>query len=195
MAHTDDSVRHALVALGMAHRVFLDRIDVQSLHGLVLQQYNAAIRHLTNASQVDAADMQQTLICCLIFFCLESVMGHYAESVQHLRAGAKLLNSHCQRAKLEKSAKSDETLSQLADMFAELGVDAGFFLDENLVPDLGYESLPSANDSVLGTPFANLAEARRAVSAIVIDFNRTVDFCRKDWYAPEMCVMVRIPRP
>ena len=189
MAHTDDSVRHALVALGMAHRVFLDRLDVESLYGLVLQQYNAAIRHLTYAAQVDADDIKQTLICCLIFFCIESVIGNYAESIQHLRAGARLLNSHCEREKLMGSDNIDQAIGRLADTFAELGVDAGFFLDENLVPKLGYNSIPTAQDSTLDTPFKDLADARRSVSAIVIDFNRTVDFCRKDWFAPQMLLM------
>ena len=191
-AHSDSSVKHALVALGMAHRTFIASSKDDSLHELMLQQYNAAIRHLTDSSKGNGADTTETLICCLIFFCLETILGHYAQSLQHLRSGSKLLFSHMEHKRCSKAENSkllEDTITQIADVFAVLGVDAGFFMDENLTPGLKYNTLPDMNDEILGTPFKDLVDARKHVNAIVVDFNHTVEIHRHDWYAPEMCVL------
>lgn len=196
-AHSDTSVKHAVVALGMAHRVFMECSGTESLHGLMLQQYNAAIRHLMDSSSGDTAGTRQTLICCLIFFCLETVMGHYTQSLQHLRAGSRVLDSHLQQASLEGkycakrrvAKQGDDMITDIADVFAVLGVDTGHFMDENLTPGLVYHTLPDMDDDMLGVPFADLVDARRHVNAIVVDFNRTVEFHRHDWFSPDMCTL------
>ena len=170
----------------------MQRPGVEGLDGLALQQYNAAIKHLMEPCKDDAAVTQQTLICCLIFFCLETVMGHYARSLQHLRAGSKVLSSHFQRnssAGHTKSKHSEEIIRRIADVFAVLGVDAGFFMDENLTPGLLHHSLPSINDDVLGTPFVDLVDTRRHLDAVIVEFNQSVELHRQDWYAPEMCLL------
>jgi hypothetical protein len=120
------------------------------------------------------------------------MMGHYAQSLQHLRAGAKVVGAQFQRANGASHAmskQSEDTIRQIADVFAVLGVDAGFFMDENLTPGLIPFSLPSINDDALETPFANLVDARRHLDAIVVDFNHSVDMHRQDWYAPQMYVL------
>jgi hypothetical protein len=191
-AHGDSSVKHALVALGMAHRTFIGSAEGDSLHELMLQQYNAAIRHLTDSSKGAGADTRETLICCLIFFCLETILGHYAQSLQHLRSGSRLLFTHLESTRCssgENSKLLEDSIAQIADVFAVLGVDAGFFMDENLTPGLRYGTLPDMNDELLGMPFKDLVDARKHVNAIVVDFNHTVEMHRHDWYAPEMCVL------
>ena len=174
----------------MAHRAFIDRPGIENLDGLVLQQYNAAIRHLTKPSAFEAYSTEQIVLCCLIFYCLDSVMGRYAQSLQHLRAGSKLLGSLLRRRVGEKPAQlddiGDETLQRITDMFATIGVDAGFFLDENLIADLDYSVLSTDNDAKLGKPFSNLVDARRQLNSILVDSNNTFEQFRDDWYAPQM---------
>ena len=90
-AQGSESVRHALVALGAAHWLFLTRhspaspaVDEGYIRNLILDQYNKSIHHLTSAMRgTNSTDTEVTLICCLVFYCLENILGHYTESLRH----------------------------------------------------------------------------------------------------------------
>lgn len=105
--HNAEGVRHALIALGAAHRSFLGgtrQPDAMSHNNnsknnndderFILLHYNLAIRHIQPLmSNPTAANLHATLICCLLFICFENIRGRYAESVRHLQSGARLLSS------------------------------------------------------------------------------------------------------
>lgn len=182
-AQTSEAVRHALVALGAAHWLFLSRTpsgsptqpETTSLENLILQQYNLAIQDLTaRMGESGTTDLHLTLACCLIFFSLESMMGRYAESLQHLRAGSRLLaspNGGGSRESTPSSFESDDAICEMAQTFSTLGLNASMFLDEPIVDDLTLYTrqtriAPSADDT-----FATLADARRQMSSIEVELN------------------------
>ena len=192
-AHSDESVKHALVALGTAHRLFMSRTADPQLEALILQQYNLAIRHL--ASRLDGAvsnDLQLTLICCLVFFCLESVRGNYIESMQHLRAGSRLLSTHLASTSGESMRQNDRNLDellQIADIFSTLGVDASFFMEEHVVSPLHLDSSLAAMEVDTSKPFKDLGEARKDLSIITVNFLAGVERNPDNWYSPEMLTL------
>lgn len=198
-AHSSEAVRHALVALGAAHWIFLTRpsspsmaLETHKLENLVLAQYNQAIQHLTSQmSESKTTDFHLTLVCCLIFFSLENLMGRYAESLQHLRAGSRLLaspngnpTSRENSPNSPVSFTSDDAICEMAEMFSTLGVHASLFLDEPVVDDLSfyYRVKTGLDDS--NRPFSDLAEARSHLCAIEVDFNTNLERSQDDWDSP-----------
>lgn len=197
-AQTSEAVRHALVALGAAHWLFLTRIpnasptpEAQQLEHLILQQYNMAIQDLTaRMGESATTDLHLTLACCLIFFCIESMMGRYTESIQHLRAGSRLLASpngaSPSRESTPTSFSSDDAICEMAQTFSTLGIHAALFLDEPVVDDLSLYSRFNGASELLEGPFESLADARRQISAIEVDFNHSLEGAGGNVDAPQM---------
>lgn len=199
-AHSSEAVRHALVALGAAHWLFLTRpsspsmVEVNKLENLVLAQYNQAIQHLTSQMyESKTTDFHLTLVCCLIFFSIENLMGRYAESLRHLRAGSRLLASPNGYSSSGESLPnsptsfaSDDAICEMAEVFSTLGVHASLFLDEAVVDDLSfyYKVKPGFDRS--NGPFEDLAEARSHLSAIEVDFNMNLERGEDDLESPAL---------
>ena len=100
LSHSFEAVRHAVCALGGAHRVFKLRRSVESklaldqLERASIQQYNRAIASIKSVmASATERDMEVILTCCVIFIGLENLHGHYAESLRHMKAGTSLLVS------------------------------------------------------------------------------------------------------
>lgn len=191
-AHTNEAVRHALVALGAAHWLFLTRpagsspasTEVASVQNVVLEHYNRAIQHLTSYMHgSDPLDFRLTLICCLVFFSLENAMGRYAESLQHLRAGSKLLasptSSPASSGYSEPSSRDDDVVSEIAEIFSRLGVDASMFMNAQVVPDANSYSSPVMPQILVNAPFESLQTARRQLHALEIKFSHVLESCQE----------------
>ena len=196
-AHSSEAVRHALVALGAAHWLFLTGSSSPStspettkLHHLVLAQYNQAIQHLTSQMhESKTTDFHLTLVCCLVFYSLENLMGRYAESLQHLRSGSRLLacpNGYpASREHSPGPFASEDAICEMAEMFSILGVQASLFLDEPVVDDLSfYYRLKTGHDEETDRPFADLSEARSHLCAIEVDFNTKLERSKDDLDSP-----------
>lgn len=93
LSHSAEAVRHAICALGGAHRMFkLQYGDSgaawHKVQQVSLQQYNLAIRSVKKLMDTATErDIEIVLTCCVVFISLENLYGHYAESLRHMRAG------------------------------------------------------------------------------------------------------------
>ncbi|RHZ64922.1 uncharacterized protein CDV56_106904 [Aspergillus thermomutatus] len=102
-AYHDATVRVAAIALGSLHRIFVGDGDGSAvaqprLTQYALQQYNAAIHLALN--QIPVTERQSSdsiLILCVLFFCFESVQGHFRNAVQHGIAGLRILKQREER--------------------------------------------------------------------------------------------------
>jgi hypothetical protein len=100
-AYHNATVRVAATALGSLHRAFVrgDGPAVQSgLTRHALQQYSSAIHLALN--QIPVTEGQSTdsiLIMCVLFFCFESLQGHFRNAVQHGIAGLRILKQREER--------------------------------------------------------------------------------------------------
>ncbi|TEA13676.1 hypothetical protein C8034_v004685 [Colletotrichum sidae] len=113
LGYYSDSVKHAVVALGVAHRGFLENPSYDtpappvpslaaeglSFDDLATKQYRRAV---SEAIQIMAeptpVNVRITLICCLVFVCYEIIRGQYDKAIQHLKAGSKVMESLHQAA-------------------------------------------------------------------------------------------------
>lgn len=176
LSHTVEPVKHALCALGGAHRRFVGGYqgEAESLASQLecasIQKYNQAILHMKPLMEDNSEmNLQTTLICCVIFICIESLHGRYTESIRHLKAGCQLLNSMRAESKFSygpsslfhpaEGEKAEYSLFDLVtEMLYRLGQNVAIYVGSDTFRDL---VLPfRAGD--MGdpqTPFSDLIEA------------------------------------
>ncbi|KAF5006434.1 hypothetical protein FDECE_7194 [Fusarium decemcellulare] len=165
LSQISEPVKHAIIAVGAAHRSFIaDRDQKSPTHQwntLAMHQYNKAIsRMIPNMSLDSTLNAQCTLVCCLLFVAFEGIMGRYTESIRHLRAGNRLLA-------LPTVEKDCEITKKITDMFFRLSVDATNFTQDATMPDLesGWSALLAIDDSP-PEPFQDLDEAAYEIRRI-----------------------------
>lgn len=165
LAHICEPIKHAIIAVGAAHRFFMAGQEtcspLQQLKSLSMQQYNKAISRIIPHMSLDSAfDIQCTLVCCLLFVAFEGINGRYAESIRHIRAGVRLLSSPA----LIDASREEKSVMKLTEMFSNLGVEASMFMEDTIIPDIRSGSI----DVLYGTdisdqPFRDLDEAAGAL--------------------------------
>ncbi|KAL1851667.1 hypothetical protein Daus18300_012476 [Diaporthe australafricana] len=184
------AVRHAATALGVAHRAFLSESfdlsapgEKQRLEILAVQQYNRAIQQLLpHASSGGPMNVRIIITCSLLFYCLENIRGCSAESLQHLRAGSQLVLSLPPRSLTETGQSGtniDDSIRELSNLFARLGVEASLYEEDEVVPDLRSYMDPISNipeDPFL--PFPDFTVARNSLADINIDLGT---YCNKSF--------------
>ncbi|KAI1073760.1 hypothetical protein F5B20DRAFT_565982 [Whalleya microplaca] len=105
---TSAAVRHAAIALGAAwegmqlrkrafrhhnyHQYYRDDYAAQ-MEAFTLQQYNRAIAHLRNKGEDEGEGgrVEVTLLCCLLFICLETSRGDSAATLSHVASGLRIV--------------------------------------------------------------------------------------------------------
>ncbi|KAH8892239.1 hypothetical protein GQ53DRAFT_864104 [Thozetella sp. PMI_491] len=180
LANAIPAVRYATTALGTAHRAFLLEPynlsatgEKQRLEFLATAQYNKTIRQLLpHVSSGGPMNIRIIVTCCLLFYCLENIRGCSNESIQHLKAGSRLLLSlpqHSITEPVSSDTGSDDAIRDISHLFARLGVEASLYSEDEVVPDLSsFRASVSPLDYPM-QPFLNLTVARNTLSDIDID--------------------------
>ncbi|KAJ3940584.1 uncharacterized protein N0V96_009589 [Colletotrichum fioriniae] len=217
LGYYSDSVKHAIIALGVAHRGFLENpyFDEQpsesalAFNDLAVRHYRKAVSETIQImADPSPVNIRITLICCLVFVCYEIVRGQYDKAIQHLRAGSKVLESlhqaaiSNQRDPLSLSAydrqladtvkKHFGQLCDITTMFTCVGMDTSMLIEDEVVPDLSYFTQPEPEDE-RNTPFENVSEARHRLHFVELTFSDAFEdswFCESDncWHSgPSAC--------
>ncbi|KAH8897192.1 hypothetical protein GQ53DRAFT_506788 [Thozetella sp. PMI_491] len=179
LSHSETSIKHALIALGAAHRAFLSPETTQ-FDAFTLQQYNLAIRHITALMKDPSiTNSSTTLVCCLLFVCLENLRGRYEEAVRHLRAGSRLLchlnedtrsDLASQPAACPRTIQNKSQIDDIALMFSRLGIDTGLLIEDQVVTHLSLYSKPAdLDDGNACIPFPDAATAMGELRQVEID--------------------------
>ncbi|KAH8586807.1 hypothetical protein B0O99DRAFT_643560 [Bisporella sp. PMI_857] len=199
LGHSVGAIKHALMALGAAHRSFLwnyspdfNPSDDRSYESIAIQQYNRAIQHVSVVmSDPSPMNIQITLVCCLIFICFENMRGQYAEALRHLRAGSRLLSfrrppttviydSATERVTSPQEVKWDggdfDQLCDIADMFSRLGLDAHIFVDDEVISmsEISFYTQPT-HTSDTSRPFTSIEAAQEQLHRIDRDFDAIME--------------------
>ncbi|RYP44715.1 hypothetical protein DL768_008846 [Monosporascus sp. mg162] len=97
LAHNDEAVKHAVVALGSAfhmHGRRLEEGDAQRLEVFVVTQYNKAIRSLQqHVASASPEGTEITLVCCLMFTFLETMRSHSDAALVHFAHGRRIIDT------------------------------------------------------------------------------------------------------
>jgi hypothetical protein len=166
LCHEEPAVRHAINAVSIAFRKLeasnLPISSVSSLNDLqVLRQCNIAMRTLSKRIAEDSESKLVPLIACLLFSCLEFMVGTVDSALIHVRSGLDILTF--------------KTSDSVTDLSLNLGLQ---YIDEYITPifvRLDLLNMMFAQDSSKLSPRArrrnqhpnNLSEARRIFFQLV----------------------------
>jgi hypothetical protein len=99
MAQTEDSVRHAVIALGYLHKIESGslkhaRLALMGGHPreTLFFHYNKAIGCLVNRMAEASYTMEIGLVTCLLFVCIEYLQGSYRDAFAHLSSGLRMIS-------------------------------------------------------------------------------------------------------
>ncbi|KAF4782296.1 C6 zinc finger protein [Colletotrichum scovillei] len=186
LGYYSDSVKHALIGLGLSHRAFLDGYSHASkvtedrdFVSLAMSYYGKALKStLADSENLSTTSIRISLVSCLVFVCFEIIEGRYDKAIQHLRGGSRILGSIREAVEslemngagalspsqlcLAKTAnKYFDQLSDIALMFSCIGVDTAYLLEAEVTPDLDFFLRSSAVlEASENDPFKTLDEAR-----------------------------------
>ena len=121
VCHADAAIWHAVVSLGAMHEGQGGSLGTgnQKIATFAIQQFNYAVRCLTQATSPRHLDKGRALTVSTIFTCMAYMQGQHEQGAMHLQAGCKLLTEFEKddtkpivksRSKLEKSQPTFETL-------------------------------------------------------------------------------------
>ncbi|KAL1607896.1 hypothetical protein SLS60_002834 [Paraconiothyrium brasiliense] len=173
MCHEDPVIRNVVVALGAAHRSYLDKLSqphpqdanapMTYFERVAVSLYNEAIRKVVNldVKTSKSGDSEaRFLICCLLFVCLEYMLGRFDEAVRHIKAGCQLLAA----SDLSTAPKDVRHLIQeTATVLVRLNVDASIPPQQYDIPNMTPHAKPLMELDGPSKPFTNLAEAKDAI--------------------------------
>ncbi|KAL4773535.1 hypothetical protein BDW60DRAFT_215895 [Aspergillus nidulans var. acristatus] len=129
-SHHQPVVRHALVALAALYRDYMqggNRIQAPASHA-AMQRIAKCHRQLRLYLRSADASADMALICSILFFAFEALLGDCNTATQHLDNGLRLLK----RRQMQTQAHigHDELLAHLVSIFSRLDIHASTFDDE-----------------------------------------------------------------
>lgn len=179
LAHQDEALRRTMAAVGAAHHFFICKgsgnMPCQAVNDLYFESftlYNQAIASLTGLSSVS---QETVLLCCLLFICYESMVGRYAESLKHLKAGLRLLASH----RFDTSCGISDLMRAVFDLFAHIGNDFSQLMENNLSPSSKAQAYLTQVSCGTEGPFHALHEAANELRQM--DLEATELMSNYDW--------------
>ncbi|KAL6169044.1 hypothetical protein ACJQWK_05404 [Exserohilum turcicum] len=174
MCHKEPAIRHAIVALGAAHYVYLQKLskttpaDVKESMShyecVATSFYNKAIGQLVSLNGIQGPalwEAQLTMMtCCLLFVCLENIFGRFEEGVRHMQAGARLFEAFDLSS---APPRMHQIMQEIATVLCRFCVDAFYLTDEYVIPNMTpyAPQLVELDDSP--RPFLSLTEAKDAM--------------------------------
>lgn len=169
------AVHHATLALSAQHKAFLTRSldsdeecspENERSSAFSWNQYSKAIKSLRcqlGHSSVNAKNVEETLIVCLLFVVFGVLQGNYREALMHLEGGLQIITDCYPSAPLTtKQFSKDFSDSSLARAFRRLDIQAASYVSSRNVK-LFSPPLSQSRQSVLASQsvleFTNLHEA------------------------------------
>lgn len=95
VARSDDSIRHALVALAAVHEDY-ERGSSTTFptNAFALRQYNRAIHgHIERVKSIDSittSAVTSYLVCCALFICIEMLQEHFTSAISLIKQAVRL---------------------------------------------------------------------------------------------------------
>ncbi|RDW71533.1 hypothetical protein BP6252_08096 [Coleophoma cylindrospora] len=163
-------VRHAVVALAAVHQElrfkYLSDLSIADIRSFALRQQAAAINKLQAFMASSSEQFDVPLITCILFVCLESLMGNLSAALMHLKAGFRIIKELQSRPATNLNASGDWA-GDFAPLLLGLGVQAATFINPKKRPDriALWKTMQCAGNLSLG-PFQSFDEARHTLDTL-----------------------------
>lgn len=189
LAHSVEPIKYAICALGGVHKSFKSQaigssagaLVIRDLERVSIEQYNQAIHHIKAYSQLSNLNTEAILTCCIIFICIETLLGRYVEALRHLQSGCALLTSlqelsYDDTGLTPRQDRQEKTrfLDNIVTMFSKLGQDITSYVGFNVIPQL-YDYINTgleAPDPII--PFKSAAAAAKSLFHIDVEWTSRV---------------------
>lgn len=153
MSTSVPSIRHALLAVSSCHAAFTLQSSTHphafQYQDYVVKQYNLAIKALRLDIGRRDTSVQVPLICCLLFICIECLMGNTALILTHLKNGQKILGS----SHFDQSSTTLISVKHRLDIiFGKFGAQSTYFS-----PSVTSDTLPPTTEDMHDTSSARAA--------------------------------------
>ena len=180
MSANSPAVQYAILALAAQHKVYTEFGPIQfpvpeSREIYPLSSYGKAICSLNrriDGESNDALVVQESLVACLLFICLNILQGNDIGAMTHLSSGLQL-NRHLSKS-LPISSGSDsraEPIHQLIETFRRLDLQAALYLGSHQITSASTQCNSHPNSLVhkkSTQTFQSVEEARRVLTNIVL---------------------------
>ncbi|KAL2852047.1 hypothetical protein BJY01DRAFT_232674 [Aspergillus pseudoustus] len=166
-SHHQPVIRNALVTLAGLYREYLQGGYSIQPSGSQTAMLRIAKCHRQLRLYLRSADVspETPLICSVLFFAFETLVGDAISAIQHLNNGLNLLKQSLARS--HRSSSTDEILPYLTALFSRLDVQASTFDDER-APVLTLVSLEEMSGSADAVPaqLTSLVEAEAVLTKL-----------------------------
>lgn len=167
----DIAVRHALVALSSLHLNLIAAEQPAAIDNPLqdaLLQYGKALRSLQRrieqANRKEAEAVQTALVCSVLFYCFESILGNTKTAMSHLDKGLHLLAAH--RSDHPQHQDGGERMTAVTAMVSKLDMQATLYNDAR-APLLSLVSADERREGFLFSPDSTFADMNEAQSHLV----------------------------
>lgn len=130
-------LRHAAIALASLHQCFIagqeKLYSQQRKHDnarFALRQYTKAIEGTRKSLKDKDHSIIITVMCCVLFFCFESLRGQLASALIHLQSGFKILRSSYLQIDGSSVASKSVIRTEILSVFSRFGFQANYFIDK-----------------------------------------------------------------
>ena len=131
IGYSEKAVRHALIAIGYlfekegrAHTSEYHRLPVYGQDEFLFYQYNRAIGALVERMSGRSDSLDISVVTCVLFMCLESLMQRPFACLVHYHSGLKILNS----------MRGQNVITSLATMRFQTNVEKSTVSSANIAP-------------------------------------------------------------
>lgn len=137
MSMVEPAIRHAVIAIGAIHQDFVNRHYCpenrcdSALQTFAFRQYTKAISNLHSLMSTRSHLMDLTLVSCILFICIDCLLGNHASAIIHLKAGLKILQN-VKTQKGHKGIAAEEWERHFSPPLISLGVQAATFVNPHL---------------------------------------------------------------
>lgn len=137
MSMVEPAIRHAVIAIGAIHQDFVNRhhcpenMSDSTLQTFAFRQYTKAISNLHSLMSTRSHLMDLTLVSCILFICIDCLLGNHASAIIHLKAGLKILQN-IKTQKGHKGIAAEEWERHFSPPLISLGVQAATFVNPHL---------------------------------------------------------------
>jgi hypothetical protein len=186
------AVLHAVLSVSALHEDLLEGRSITSTSSgemLFLKQYNKAIQHLRSSQDFQA--VSATLICCILFVCLENFRGNHDTALAHLQSGLKILQDW--RTKEIESTSEIDVRESITRVFRRLDMQATAFMDSRQ-PHINATSVdeyaPESSNSA-SSYFKSLQQAQDEFERIAIRLFYVLTLKSHPKYSPTRTTLLR----
>jgi hypothetical protein len=179
MSANSPPVQYAIIALAAQHKAYAEWRPTQTLapesqdiypllnYGKAIRALNSRITDVSNSTRM----VQESLVACLLFICLNILQGNDLGAMTHLSSGLQINVHLAKTICISEPGSSNGPIHQLIETFKRLDLQAALYLGSHQIKSVSLEVDHGSSISIpeyCEKPFRSPEEARQALMDIVL---------------------------